>query len=41
MEKPKKQMEDVKKGKIVFTYELNHSGHYAQLMDLKDATKRV
>lgn len=31
----------VKKGKIVFTYELNHSGHYAQLMDLKDAAKRV
>mgnify|MGYP001079800600 FL=1 len=31
----------VKKGKIVFTYELNHSGQYAQFMNLKDAAKRV
>ena len=31
----------VKKRKIVFTYELNNSGHYAQLMDLKDAAERV
>lgn len=30
----------VKKGKIVFTYELDNSGHYAQLMDLKDAVQQ-
>lgn len=30
----------VKSGKIVFTYELNNSGQYAPLMDLKDAVKR-
>lgn len=30
----------VKKGKIVFTYELNHNGHYGRLMGLKDAVKR-
>ncbi len=30
----------VKKGKIVFTYELNNSGHYAPLMDLKDAMQQ-
>lgn len=29
----------VRSGKIVFTYELNHSGQYAPLMDLKDAVK--
>lgn len=30
----------VRSGKIVFTYELNHSGQYAPLMELKDAVKR-
>ena len=30
----------IKSGKIVFTYELNHSGQYAPLVDLKDAVKQ-
>lgn len=30
----------VKKGKVVFTYELNNSGHYAPLMDVKDILKQ-
>lgn len=30
----------IKSGKIIFTYELNNSGQYAPLMDVKDALKR-
>ena len=30
----------IKSGKIIFTYELNNSGQYAPLMDVKDALKQ-
>lgn len=30
----------IKSGKIIFTYELNNSGQYAPLLDVKDALKR-
>ena len=30
----------IKSGKIIFTYELNNSGQYATLMDVKDALKQ-
>lgn len=31
----------IKSGEIVFTYELNNSGQYAPLMDLRDVTGRA
>lgn len=30
----------IKSGKIIFTYELNNSGQYAPLMDVKDVLKQ-